>query len=83
MSFATALSYCSGLAFVAPDLPPSAIGGTALVVNICNAVLCRLLAGNGGRPRNVWTLVGFIGGPWAVAVMLVLPRRTPPETDAA
>jgi hypothetical protein len=47
-------------------------------VHICDAVLCRLLAASGGRPRNPWTVVGFIGGVWAVALMLVLPRRNAP-----
>jgi hypothetical protein len=78
MSFASALSYWSGLAFVAPDLPGTAVAGTALAVHICDAVLCRLLAASGGRPRNPWTVVGFIGGVWAVALMLVLPRRNAP-----
>jgi hypothetical protein len=81
MSFATALSYWSGLAFVAPDLPSAVVGGTTLAVHICDAVLCRLLAGSAGRPRNPWTVVGFIGGVWAVAWMLVvvLPRRQAPD----
>jgi len=79
MSFATALSYWSGLALLAPDLPGTAVAGTALVLHICDAVLCRLLAGSAGRPRNPWTVVGFIGGVWAVALMLVLPRRSGPD----
>jgi hypothetical protein len=77
MTFATALAYWSGLAFVAPDLPPGAVVGTALVLHICDAVLCRLLARNGGRPRNLWTVIGFFGGIVAVSLLLLLPRRAP------
>ena len=75
MSLATALSYLSGLAFVAPDLPLPALLGTALALHVCDAILCRLLAYNNGYPRNVWTALGFIAGVWAVAVLILLPRR--------
>jgi hypothetical protein len=78
MTFATVLAYWSGLAFVAPDLPPQALVGTAVVLHLCDAVLCRLLARNGGRPRNAWTVIGFVGGISAVALLLVLPRRPLP-----
>jgi hypothetical protein len=77
MTFATALSYWTGLAFVAPHLPPATTVGTALVLHICDAVLCRIFARNGGRSRNAWTVIGFVGGIVAVAVLLLLPRRGP------
>jgi hypothetical protein len=77
MTFATVLAYWSGLAFVAPGLPPAAIAGTALVLHVCDAILCRIFAGNAGRPRTPWTIIGFVGGISAVAVLLLLPRRTP------
>jgi hypothetical protein len=77
MPFATWLSYLSGLAFVAPDLPPAAVGGTALVLHVCDAVLCRLFARNNGYPPALWTALGFVGGIWAVAVLILLPRRLP------
>lgn len=77
MTVATALAYWTGLAFVAPGLPPSAVVGTALVLLICDAVLCRIFAGNAGRSRNAWTLIGFVGGLAAVTLLLVLPRRLP------
>ena len=77
MSFATALAYWSGLAFVAPDLPPATVLGTALVLHICDAILCRIFAGNAGRWRNGWTVIGFVGGLSAVAILLLLPRALP------
>lgn len=76
MSFATWLSYWSGLAIVAPGLPPATVGGTALVLHVCDAVLCGLFARNNGYPRALWTLLGFVGGIWAVAVLILLPPRS-------
>ncbi|HWP67114.1 MAG TPA: hypothetical protein VNO26_14545 [Candidatus Limnocylindria bacterium] len=77
MSFATALAYWSGLAFVAPGPPPATVIGTALVLHVCDAILCRIFAGNAGRSRNAWTVIGFVGGIWAVAFLLLLPRPAP------
>jgi hypothetical protein len=47
-------------------------------VNVCNAIMCRLFAHNNGYPKNLWTLLGLLAGVWAVAVLIVLPRRTTP-----
>ena len=75
VSFATFLFYWSGLAFVSPGMPDGTLLGTAIGLHICDAILCRLFAANGGYPRNLWTLIGFLGGIWAVAVLILLPRR--------
>jgi hypothetical protein len=77
MSFATLLSWVSGLALVAPGLPPATVVGTALVLHTCDAVLCRLFARNNGHPPGLCTVLGFVGGIWAVAVLILLPRRRP------
>jgi hypothetical protein len=37
--------------------------------------MCRLFASNNGYPKNLWTALGLVGGLWAVAVLIVLPRR--------
>ena len=75
MTLPPAVAYLSGLAFVAPDLPPPALFGTALALHVCDAILCRLFAHNNGYPKNLWTLIGFVAGLWGVAVLIVLPRR--------
>ena len=80
MTWSLAIAYLSGLAFVAPDLETRALLGTALALHICDAILCRLFALNNGYPKNVWTLLGFTAGLWAVAVLILLPRRSPPPT---
>jgi hypothetical protein len=46
-----------------------------LAIHICDAIMCRLLAHNNGYPKTAWTVLGFIGGLWAVVVLLLLPRR--------
>ena len=60
---------------MAPDLPPPTLLGTALGLHICDAIMCRLFAHNNGYPKNLWTVLGLIGGLWAVAVLILLPRR--------
>src|SRR5437870_13859931 len=78
MTLPPAVAYLSGLAFVAPDLPPPALFGTELALHVCDAILCRLFAHNHGYPKNLWTLSGFMAGLWAVAALILLPRRAAP-----
>ena len=75
MTLATFLGYWSGLAFVAPDLGLPALVGTTLALHVCYAIMCRLIAHNNGYSKATWTLLGLIGGIWAVAVVVLLPRR--------
>ena len=75
MTLATFLSYWSGLAFVAPELPWPTLIGTTLGLHTCDAIMCRLFAHNSGYPKTIWTVIGFIGGLWAVVLLLLLPRR--------
>ena len=79
MSLATFLSWWSGLAFVKPALGVGELAGTMLVLHTCDAVMCRLFARNNGYPKTLWTVLGFVGGIWAVAILILLPRR--PGTD--
>ncbi len=71
-----ALGYLTGLRFLAPhplDLPT--LIATGLVVNTCDAVMCRLFARNNGYPPRLWTALGFVFGVWAVALLLLFPKR--------
>lgn len=74
MSLDTALAYWSGLAFVASDLDHGTLVGTTIAMNICNAFMCRVMAGKNGRSKAAWFLLGFVAGIWAVAVLVTLPR---------
>jgi len=69
------LSYWTGLGFVASDLDLWTLVGTALAVHVCDAIMCRLFAHNNGYPKNLWTGLGLLAGLWAVAVLILLPRR--------
>jgi len=75
MTLATAVGFWTGLALVAPGLDLPTLLGTAVVLHCCHAVMCRLFAYNNGYPRNVWTLLGLVAGVWAVALLVLLPRR--------
>jgi hypothetical protein len=52
------------------------------VLHTCDAIMCRLFARNNGYPRNAWTALGFVGGIWAVAVLILLPRRPVVERNS-
>jgi hypothetical protein len=76
MQLELALGYLTGLRFLAPyplDLP--GMLATGAVVNICDAVMCRVIARNNGYPARLWTALGLVFGIWAVAVCIVLPKR--------
>jgi len=81
VTLTTVLSYWTGLAWVAPDLDLATLIGTGLLMHTCDAVVCRIFARNGGHPRRLWMLLGFIGGIWAVAVLIVLPDRARATAD--
>jgi len=75
MQWTTAIATASGLALVTVDPAPGTVLGTAIAVNVCHAIVCGVIAGNSGYARWPWRALGFIGGVWAVAVLLCLPRR--------
>jgi len=77
MSWHAVLGYLTGFRWLAPELDPVTLVRTVLVVHTCDAVLCRLVAHNNGHSKNLWTGLGFVFGLWAVAVVLVLPKRSP------
>ena len=78
MTFEAILGYGTGLALLAPDMPFATLWRTALLVHVCDAVVCGILAYNGNRPRWRWAALGLVAGIWAVALLLVLPVRPGP-----
>ncbi len=78
MSWYVLLGYFSGLRWIQPEMDPDTLLRTVFVIHVCDAVMCRLFAVNNGYPRNLWTLLGFVFGVWAVAVLILLPNRLPP-----
>lgn len=71
MSWEVFFGYLTGLRFVA-DIELATLLRTAVVLNTCNAVACRLIAHNNGLDKNRWTALGFVFGFWAVACVLLL-----------
>lgn len=76
MSWDVALGYLTGFRWINPQLDGATLVRTVIVVHACDAVLCRLFAHNNGYSKNLWTALGFVFGLWAVAALLVLPKRT-------
>lgn len=80
MTWDVILGYSTGLRFFAPDIDAATLLRTLLVINLCQAGMCRLLAHNNGHPKNFWTIAGFIAGVWAVAILILMPARgRPPQ----
>jgi hypothetical protein len=71
----TFLGVLSGLAFLQDGLELKTLVPSMIVVNVCDAIMCRLFAHNNGYPKNLWTAIGFVFGIWAVAALIVLPKR--------
>lgn len=69
------LGYLSGLRFLDQDLPLPTLLGTMIIVNVCDGVMCRLFARNNGYPTKLWTAAGLVFGVWAVALLIVMPKR--------
>jgi hypothetical protein len=72
------VAWITGLQLLAPhhlDLPTLVV--TGLAVNVCNAIMCRLIARNNGYPPRLWTILGFVFSIWAVAILLLAPKRGP------
>jgi hypothetical protein len=72
-----AFGYFTGLRLFNPELGGEALLRTAFVVHTCDAVMCRLLAYNNGHSQNRWTVLGFVFGIWALAVIMVMPKKKP------
>jgi hypothetical protein len=71
----TFLGVLSGLRLLHAEIPLPTLVATMIVVNICDAVMCRLFAHNNGYPKNLWTAIGLVFGIWGVAALIVMPKR--------
>jgi hypothetical protein len=75
VSFETFLGYFTGLRLLGGNLPLSSLVVTAVIVHLLDGIMCRLFARNNGYPKNLWTVLGFFFGIWAVATLILLPKR--------
>ena len=67
--------YATGLRVLDPTMPLPTLLGTAFVAHTCDAAMCRLFAKNNGYPTKLWTAIGFVFGVWAVAALILVPKR--------
>jgi hypothetical protein len=75
VSFEGFLGYFTGLYMFGGNLSLPTLVVTTLVVHFLDSIMCRLFARNNGYPQNLWTVLGFFFGIWAVAALLFLPRK--------
>lgn len=75
MSWDVILGYFTGLRWLAPHIEPTVLVRTAVLVHVCDAIMCRVLAHNSGYSKHLWTVLGLVFGIWAVALLIVLPPR--------
>jgi hypothetical protein len=78
VSWEDVLGYWTGLRLLNPGLGGWTLVRTLFVVHTCDAVMCRLFAHNNGYSKNFWTAIGFVFGIWALAVLILLPKRSLP-----
>ena len=71
----TFLGVLSGLRLLRAEIPLPTLVATMIVVNICDAVMCRMFAHNNGYPKNLWTAIGLVFGIWGMAALIVMPKR--------
>jgi hypothetical protein len=75
VSFEVFLGYFTGLRILGGNLSFPTLVVTALTVHLLDSIMCRLFARNNGYPKNLWTVIGFIFGVWAVLTLVLLPKR--------
>jgi hypothetical protein len=74
-SLETTVGYVSGLYLLAPTLQEGSLWPTLCLVHVLDAILCRVFARQSGYRENVWMLLGFLTGLWAVVFLLLATRR--------
>ena len=79
MNWSLLIGILSGLAFLGGSPDFQTLRNTAIVINIANAFLCRVIALRSGRNGGGWMLAGLIFGVWALMTLLFLTRRQPSE----
>ena len=75
MTWDVLLGYATGLRLFSPHIDPGTLLRTLLVMHALDSIMCRVVAGNSGYSKNLWTALGFVLGVWAVAVVMLLPKK--------
>ena len=77
MEFYQLLGYFTGLSFIKPNMEPTSLLRTALMVHFLDAILCGVIAHHSRRRTFAWTIGGFICGIWTLGVLFLLPAKKP------
>lgn len=77
MNFYQLLGYFTGLAFINPEMEPTTLLRTALLVHVLDAILCGVIANHSRRNSLAWTLGGLFCGIWALGILFLLPAKKP------
>jgi hypothetical protein len=71
----TVLAYLSGLYWLRADLDSSTLVRTVILAHALDGLLCRIIAAQNGRSKQLWTVLGWVLGIWALATLFVLPKK--------
>lgn len=75
MDLYTVLGYLSGIYWLRADLDSSTLVRTVIVIHALDGILCRLIAAHNGRSKQLWTVLGWVLGIWALATLFLLPKK--------
>ena len=75
MDLYTVLGYLSGIYWLRADLDSSTLVRTVIVIHALDGLLCRLIAAHSGRNKQLWTVLGWVLGIWALASLFLLPKK--------
>jgi hypothetical protein len=86
-TIAAVLGITSGFALLGHRESSAGLIATSLAVDASLAPLTALIAARRARSPAFWAVAGFAFGVWALAFVLLAPRRShseyPPPSDAA
>ena len=69
------LGYASGVYLIKPELEIHGLVVTLAAIHLCDAILCLVIARQGGRHQVCWTVAGLLLGVWAVLPLLLQRGR--------
>ncbi|MBI3247973.1 MAG: hypothetical protein HYZ50_15825 [Deltaproteobacteria bacterium] len=75
MDFESFLGYFTGLRVLGGALSFPSLLVTVIVTHCLDSIVCRFFARNNGYRENLWTVLGFCFGIWAVAALLLFPKK--------
>jgi hypothetical protein len=70
------VGYLSGLTLIKPDLEAESFIRTGFLIHALDAVVCRVVATQNGRHKEIWTVMGLVFGIWALGALFLLPNWT-------